>query len=244
MRPRSEVSSKLENPVRAVLIDQHPLWLDIVERALQGLGGEVIGKYTSPALGLGALEETKPELLVMDIETQAVENEIDGFECLRRAITGQPDLKVVVFSSANVDGVIASTLAAGAAAYVIKTVQPEDFVSAIRQVCLQSVHYAPTPALAARPERVPSEKHGLTNREVEILQLVAEGLTNTKVAQRLFVTEQTVKFHLSNTYRKLGLSNRTEASRWAQMHGLLEQDPAKASGLVADRRLLRAQATT
>ena len=62
---------------------------------------------------------------------------------------------------------------------------------------------------------------GLTRRELEILQLVAEGLSNAELARKVWVTEQTVKFHLSNIYRKLSVSNRTEASRWAQLHGLL-----------------------
>jgi DNA-binding CsgD family transcriptional regulator len=67
---------------------------------------------------------------------------------------------------------------------------------------------------------------GLTRRELEILKLVAEGDSNAQLAKMLWVTEQTVKFHLSNIYRKLGVSNRTEASRWAQLHGLLDQQPA------------------
>ena len=68
----------------------------------------------------------------------------------------------------------------------------------------------------------------LTKREREILQLVAEGHSNSQLARMLWVTEQTVKFHLSNIYRKLDVANRTEASRWAQLHGLLEQTPAES----------------
>jgi DNA-binding NarL/FixJ family response regulator len=74
-----------------------------------------------------------------------------------------------------------------------------------------------------------AKDYGLTRRELEILQLVAEGLTNTQVARKLVVTEQTVKFHLSNIYRKLGAANRTEASRWAQVRGLLRQDRSAVS---------------
>ncbi len=221
MRPRSEASTKLETPTRAVLIDQHPLWLDIVERALRELGAEVVGKFTSPTRGLAGVTDARPDLLVMDVETRGIEDEIGGLDCLGRALTGNKSLKAVVFTSNHAEEMIASAFAAGAAAYVIKTVQPEDFVSAIRQVCTQSVHFALTPKRVAPPPRAP-EEHGLTSREVEIVRLVAEGLTNTQVAQQLVVTEQTVKFHLSNTYRKLGLSNRTEASRWAQVNGLLD----------------------
>ena len=69
-------------------------------------------------------------------------------------------------------------------------------------------------------------RFGLTRRELEILQLVAEGDSNAQLAKMLWITEQTVKFHLSNIYRKLGVSNRTEAARWAQLHGLLDHQPA------------------
>ena len=70
------------------------------------------------------------------------------------------------------------------------------------------------------------DEFGLTRRELEILQLVAEGDSNAQLAKMLWITEQTVKFHLSNIYRKLGVSNRTEAARWAQLHGLLDRQPA------------------
>ena len=77
----------------------------------------------------------------------------------------------------------------------------------------------------------PVDLSGLTKREVEILQLVAEGHSNSQLAKMLWVTEQTVKFHLSNIYRKLEVSNRTEASRWAQLHGLLPAAPGRATAV-------------
>ena len=112
---------------------------------------------------------------------------------------------------------------AGAAAYVMKSAHPDDLAAAVRQVFGPSLFLADswTPAQAPPREEQPTETWGLTRRELEILGLVAEGLSNAQVARTLWVTEQTVKFHLSNTYRKLGVSNRTEASRWAQLHGLL-----------------------
>ena len=124
---------------------------------------------------------------------------------------------------------IDAALAAGAVAYVIKTAHPDDLRSAIRQAFAHSV-YLPgsrTAAAAAQSTHVPTEDlPDLTRRELEILQLVAEGHSNTQLAKMLWVTEQTVKFHLSNVYRKLDVANRTEASRWAQLHGLLST-PAK-----------------
>jgi DNA-binding NarL/FixJ family response regulator len=117
---------------------------------------------------------------------------------------------------------IDSAFAAGAAAYVTKAAHPDDLAAVVRQVFGPSVYFADNrTAPQTPPSRADSSDLGLTRREAEILSLVAEGHSNAQVAKMLWVTEQTVKFHLSNTYRKLNVSNRTEASRWAQLNGLL-----------------------
>jgi DNA-binding NarL/FixJ family response regulator len=116
--------------------------------------------------------------------------------------------------------------------YCVKTAEPEDLASAIRQAFESSIHYAGSREW--QREAAPAEPvdvSGLTKREVEILQLVAEGHSNSQLAKMLWVTEQTVKFHLSNIYRKLDVSNRTEASRWAQLHGLLPATPERPTAV-------------
>ena len=126
---------------------------------------------------------------------------------------------------------IRAALGVGAVAYVVKTAQPEDLASAIRQAFEHSVYLPGGFALemiSAPPPRPADARSAngeeLTPRECEILRLVARGRSNAQVAKKLWVTEQTVKVHLSNVYRKLGVSNRTEASRWAQLNGLLEME--------------------
>jgi DNA-binding NarL/FixJ family response regulator len=110
---------------------------------------------------------------------------------------------------------------------VVKTAHPDDLASAVRQVFDHSIYMG-----GARRRRTGTSSQvferppGLTRRELEILRLAAEGLSNAELAKMLWVTEQTVKFHLSNIYRKLDVANRTEASRWAQLHGLLSADAA------------------
>ena len=123
---------------------------------------------------------------------------------------------------------VEAAFAAGAAAYVLKSADPDDLRSAIRQAFAHSVYLPGSrTAAAVQSTNAPTEDlPDLTRRELEILQLVAEGHSNTQLAKMLWVTEQTVKFHLSNVYRKLDVANRTEASRWAQLHGLLST-PAK-----------------
>ena len=213
----------------AVLVDHHPLWLDAVSMVVGDLGLTVVGTATSGREGLALVTEHRPDVLVTGI--QMPEGDIDGIELVRKGNEIVPGLRAIVLSvyddSKHIDG----ALAAGAVAYVIKTAHPDDLRSAIRQAFAHSVYLPGSRPAAAQAARVATEDvPDLTRRELEILQLVAEGHSNTQLAKMLWVTEQTVKFHLSNVYRKLDVANRTEASRWAQLHGLLAS-PQKSEQL-------------
>jgi DNA-binding NarL/FixJ family response regulator len=208
----------------AILVDQHPLWMDTVEQVVRRAGVEVLAKITSAAVAHERLEELRPDLLVTGIKMS--DGEIDGLTLLRLATERDPAMKAIVLSMYDDAGHIDAAFEAGAHAYVLKTAHPDDLTSAVRQAFQHSIFFAGsrrTPAAAPAPL---DEAPGLTRRELEILQLVAEGHSNAQLARMLWVTEQTVKFHLSNIYRKLDVANRTEASRWAQLHGLLST-PAK-----------------
>ena len=215
----------------AVLLDRLPLWLEAVEIVLERTGVRVVGKTTRPTRALELLEQHRADIFVTCIEMDA--GEMDGITTIRHACTRNPALRPIVLSSHT--EYIDKALQAGAVAYVIKSAHPDDLASAVRQAFRHSVYFA-TPQAAAPTWPQPTDKaaHELTGREQEILQLVAEGHSNAKLAKMLWVTEQTVKFHLSNVYRKLNVSNRTEASRWAQIHGLL---PASSTTPVDDLRL-------
>jgi DNA-binding NarL/FixJ family response regulator len=209
------------NSRTAVLLDPHPLWLDAVEQILNRNGFTVAGKATTTDEALQLVADNEPDMLVTEIELGSADG--DGLACLRRARELVPTLRPIVVSRYDDPEHIEEALEAGAHAYVIKTAHRDDLASAIRQAFDPSVylargHSAPPPRAAA--EEI-DDSVGLTRRELEILQLVAEGHSNAQLGRMLWVTEQTVKFHLSNIYRKLDVSNRTEASRWAQVHGLL-----------------------
>ena len=205
----------------AVLLDEHPLWLDAVESVLHRLGVQVVGRATSPNEALAMVEDARPDLLLAELSDS--DESVGGAGLLTRARQLVPDLKTIVLSADAQSERIESALRAGAAAYVVKTAHAEDLASAIRQSFDHSVFLAKSQAAAPpQPTReLDDDAAGLTRREREILQLVAEGHSNAELARMLWVTEQTVKFHLSNIYRKLDVANRTEASRWAQLHGLL-----------------------
>ena len=204
----------------AVLVDEHPLWLDTIEQVVKPVQMRVLAKVTRASAAVGVLSEQTPDLLVTGIRMP--DGEINGIDLVRQALERLPSMKAIVLSMYEERTLVEAAFAAGAFAYVLKSADPDDLRAAIRQAFEPSVFFAPELAdNGAEPAESPPVDPGLTRREIEILQLVAEGYSNAQLAKMLWVTEQTVKFHLSNIYRKLGVANRTEASRWAQVHGLL-----------------------
>jgi DNA-binding NarL/FixJ family response regulator len=217
----------------AVILDRHPLWLDALNQLVVGVGFKVVGRTTDAEEALALVGEERPDMFIVGTDATT-----DQVACVRLAQQVQPDLKTVVLSDDSEAESIELAFAAGAEIYCVKTAEQEDLASAIRQVFERSIYMANGGGLNAngRPAPVPEPvAHELTRRELEILRLVAEGHSNSQLARMLWVTEQTVKFHLSNIYRKLGVGNRTEASRWAQLHGLLpvQRDPDGGAAIAA-----------
>jgi DNA-binding NarL/FixJ family response regulator len=212
----------------AVLVDQHPLWLDTVAQVIGCAGVEVIAKARSSAAALELVSERRPDLLVTEIRMNGSEE--DGLTLIRHVREHHPRGKVVVLSMYEDVLHIEAAFAAGADAYVLKTAHPDDLRAAIRQVFHYSF-YLPglQPGDVSAAGAMDCNSPILTRRELEILLLVAEGHSNAELARMLYVTEQTVKFHLSNIYRKLNVANRTEASRWAQLRGLLSTPSTNAA---------------
>jgi DNA-binding NarL/FixJ family response regulator len=205
-----------------VLLDQHPLWHEAVEPVLDRLEVEVVAKTTSADEALAVVEEHKPDMLLLELDLP--EDGLDGISLIREAKERNPGLRVIVLSLYDNPHEVEASFAAGAAAYVLKSVRPADLATAVRQAFEPSI-YLPGSKPAVRDGS--SRSKLLTERELEIVRLVGEGHSNRELARMLWVTEQTVKFHLTNIYKKLGVSNRTEASRWAQAQGLLSAGPAR-----------------
>jgi DNA-binding NarL/FixJ family response regulator len=207
---------------KAVLLDQHPLWHEAVKPVLDRLDVEVVAKTTSSDEALAVIEEHAPDLLLLELDLP--EDGMDGISVIREAKERTPALRVIVLSLYDNPHEVEAAFAAGAAAYVLKSVRPDDLATAVRQAFEPSI-YLPGSKPAVRTAGDRSKL--LTERELEIVRLVGEGHSNRELARMLWVTEQTVKFHLTNIYKKLGVSNRTEASRWAQGQGLLSPGPTR-----------------
>src|SRR5262245_8790446 len=205
----------------AVLLDRHPLWLDAMGKLVASEGIDVVGRATDGDEAISMIQEHRPDVFIAGLDTRRS----DYLACVRAASRAHPDLRSVVVADDDDPEAIASAFAAGASVYCVKSAEQEDLASAIRQAFERSIYMATAPVAEVGTEPADRDTElaarELTRRELEILQLVAEGHSNSQLAGMLWVTGQPVKFHLSNIYRKLNVANRTEASRWAQLHGLL-----------------------
>jgi DNA-binding NarL/FixJ family response regulator len=215
--------------LRAILLDPHPIWLDAIQLVLDRVAVAVVARTTSGSEAAALIEQHRPDLVTIEIDP--LPGEPGGLDVLRQGRSAVPELRAIVLSTHRDPSHIDSALAAGASAYVLKTAHPDDVASAVRQAFDHSVFMPSGPPSSGTPTEAVSHERlcGLTRRELEILKLVAEGHSNAALARMLWITEQTVKFHLSNVYRKLEVTNRTEASRWAQVNGVLGSDEASVA---------------
>jgi DNA-binding NarL/FixJ family response regulator len=210
---------------RVVIADDHPLIHAAIGHCLEDTSDfELVGSAVSGTQVAPLVARTTPDLVLLDLNMPV----LDGLDCLAVLREKFPHVKVVIFSGTEDCETIATALGAGATAYVCKSTNPQDLPSVFRVALDGTAYYAPPAAVSSAAEREPAPESGLTEREVEILAAVARGLSNREVGKELFLSDQTVKFHLHNIYGKLGVSNRTEASAAAHRLGLV--DPASTSG--------------
>jgi DNA-binding NarL/FixJ family response regulator len=144
---------------------------------------------------------------------------MDGLACLGKIRERHPNVKVVILSGIDEPEQIRTALEQGACAFVVKHVDPRDLASALRQAAAGTVFQVLDSGDSG--EDTAAKAAGITESELRVLRSLAQGMSNKQIAGKLFITEQTVKFHLTNIYRKLQVSNRTEATRYAYQHGLV-----------------------
>jgi DNA-binding NarL/FixJ family response regulator len=205
---------------RVVLADDHPLFLQALKEAVEQMGIEVVGLASRGDELLELMKTVETDAVLLDLSMPGY----DGFDCIDRIRELDPDLTLIVVSGSSSEQKIQRALDSGALCFIGKSVDPIELAGAVR-ILLSSEIVIRGPARNPRPPRGRPQHDAiarLTSRELEILALTSRGLSNAEMGKALWVTEQTIKFHLSNIYRKIGVANRTGASRWAQQHGLLE----------------------
>jgi NarL family two-component system response regulator LiaR len=203
-----------------VLFDRFPLWLDAIAAVVARGGFDTIRSATTPTGSLRLLDKHQPELHVASLDGFADRSE--ALDYLASATTRAPGVRIIAMSDDADRTWIDDVLDADVAGCVLKNADPDDLAAAIRQAFAPTLYLPDTPQRRPPSRRAEKRAMPLTEREIDVLRLVADGHSNANVARILGLSEQTVKFHLSNVYRKLAITNRTEASRWAHTHGLLE----------------------
>ena len=200
--------------MKVLIGDSNRLILEGFRRALEGNADiEVAGAADSGAYLMTLVERRRPELVVLDFDLR----DVSGESCLDLLAQRYPEIKLVVLSSSSSPGLIQSALSRGARAFIVKSVNPRDIPSALRQAYDQTVYHAY--GFRASPEDA-LRQAGLTGREITMLKALARGLSNQAIGQELWISQPTVKFHLRNLYRKLGVQNRLAAATYAHTHGL------------------------
>ncbi|MET9590491.1 response regulator transcription factor [Streptomyces sp. NPDC047737] len=206
--------------IKVLLVDDH----QVVRRGLRTFlevqdDIEVVGEAADGAEGVARAEELRPDVVLMDIKMPGT----DGIEALRRLRELENPAKVLIVTSFTEQRTVVPALRAGASGYVYKDVDPDALAGAIRSVHAGHVLLQPevAGALLAQEDTGGGTGRGstLTEREREVLGLIADGRSNREIARALVLSEKTVKTHVSNILMKLDLADRTQAALWAVRHG-------------------------
>ena len=206
--------------MRILIADDHSLELEAVKEALRACPTiKVVAEASTGREALALANRSKPDVALLDMH---MPGSIDGLTCAERIKRQLPATRVVTISAFNDEGSVRTAFRRGADAFISKAVNPCDIGPALRAVVDGTVFHAPLDGLA--PNGGMTE--GLSERELGVIKAVAAGLPNKTISQQLWITEHTVKFHLTNIFRKTGTSNRTEAARWALQHGLVDEGAA------------------
>jgi DNA-binding NarL/FixJ family response regulator len=211
-------------PIRVVVVDDQEIvrqGLVLVVGLLPGL--VVAGDAGSGQEALRLVEEVRPDVVLMDLRIP----DMDGIEVTRRIRAGFPGVEVLVLTTYADDQSILAALRAGARGYLTKNSRGEEISAAIHAVMRGEAPLDPAvqrrlTELATAERRPSVAVDALTPREAEVLGLIAEGLSNSEIAQRLYVTEGTVKTHINNLFAKAGLRDRAQAVSFAYRHGLAQ----------------------
>jgi NarL family two-component system response regulator LiaR len=216
--------------LRVLIVDDHAIVRKGIRALLSEAGGfEVVGEADNGQAAVLLAQETQPDVILMDLLMPGV----DGIEATRQITSRQPKARILVLTSFAADNKVFPAIKAGALGYLLKDSSPDELVRAIRQVQRGEPSLHPIIARKllqeiARPvEREPAPE-GLTARELEVLQLIAQGLSNQEIADRISVSESTVRAHVSRILGKLHLASRTQAALYAVREGLTDADAASA----------------
>lgn len=204
--------------IRALLVDDHPTFrLGLRILLEQAPDVVVVGEAGDGRGALHLVDSLQPDVLVLDCEMP----DLPGADVARRIRDRGLPMRVIALSAYDTEHRVRGMLDAGAIGYLLKDEAPGVIVDAVRAVARGEGHFSPAVAQKVRAWMEGARPAGLTERELEVLRLMAEGLSNREIARKLCVTERTVEFHVGNVLRKVGAVSRAEAVVWAKERGIV-----------------------
>jgi len=215
------MTKKTADKVRVMLVDDHSVVREGLKNYLGALGSfQVVGEASTGAEALDVAARTNPQVVLMDLVMPVM----DGIEATRRLHETLPDIKVIVLTSFADDDKLFPALRAGAVAYLLKDVGPAELAEAINAAARGEIRLHPEvtrrliTGMADVSEKRPEDL--LTGREMDVLRCLSRGTSNKEIAAELFISEKTVKTHVSSILAKLGLADRTQAALYAVRKGV------------------------
>jgi NarL family two-component system response regulator LiaR len=224
--------------IRVLIVDDHA----VVRQGLRNFldlqdDMQIVGEGSNGVEAVALASQCQPDVILMDL----VMPEMDGVAAAQQILERNPDTRILILTSFGEDDKVFPAIRAGAQGYLLKDIHPNDLVQAVRQAYQGRPQLHPDIARklmtavaaegksaqiaeAAASSTRPPAASDLTERELEVLRLIAQGLSNHEIAERMIISEKTVKTHVSNLLGKLGLEDRTQAAIWALKHGLGEAD--------------------
>jgi DNA-binding NarL/FixJ family response regulator len=220
--------------VRVMVVDDHPMWRDAVARDLSEAGLEVVATAGDGAEALRRAPAARPDVVVLDLQMP----QVTGVEVTRRIVAELPGTRILVLTASGDQADVLEAVKAGATGYLVKSASREELVAAVRRTARgEGVFTAGLAGLvlgefrrlasAVPPGPDPGMTPLLTDRETEVLRLVAKGLGSRQIAERLVISHRTVQNHVQNVLNKLQLHNRVELTRYVIEQGL-DEDPGPA----------------
>jgi DNA-binding NarL/FixJ family response regulator len=210
--------------IRVLLVDDHRLLLAGLRSLLEAVDDvEVVGTAADGVEALELADSLEPHVVLMDLSMPRM----GGVDATREIVARHPDVQVVVLTSFSDQDLVLDAVAAGAVGYLLKDAEPGELVRGVRAA---AAGQSPLDAKVARTllsrqtERTSDTL--LSDREREVLTLVADGLANKQIARSLGISERTVKSHLTSVFQRIGVSDRTQAALWAERNGLRHADPS------------------
>ncbi|MCC3654552.1 response regulator transcription factor [Streptomyces sp. S07_1.15] len=217
-------------PVRVMVVDDHPMWRDAVARDLAAAGHTVVATAGDGPQAVRRARAARPDVLVLDLNLPG----LPGVEVCRQLVGSQPGLRVLVLSASGEHADVLEAVKSGATGYLLKSAGAGELLDAVARTAAGDPVFTPGLAglvlgeyrrLASEPEPPSAgapDAPRLTDRETEVLRLVAKGLSYKQIAERLVISHRTVQNHVQNTLGKLQLHNRVELVRYAIERGLDE----------------------